>query len=957
MKLDKGIIKFSMHNAKEIVWIVAVVTVFMVTLTALPTVWPQSFHFLKAMKVDTDPENMLPADEPIRLFHNSSKKEFALYDMLVVGVTNEKAANGVFNKESLENVFELAEFAKTLNWPAADSSQPSEGVISADIIAPSTVDSISQGSPGEVKFEWLMSEAPASEAEAMRIRKNAERIPFLNGTLISENGKAVCLYLPLTSKKVSYKVSSALQEKIKTLEGDDRYFITGLPVANDTFGVEMFKQMAVSAPMAMLVIFLLLLYFFKKLVLIISPMILALVSVAVTMGLLVITGNTIHIMSSMIPIFIMPIAVLNSVHILSEFFDRYPKLKDREKTLTEVMGELFMPMLYTSLTSMVGFLSLALTPIPPVQVFGIFIGLGIMFSWLLTITFIPAYIMLLQTSTLDNFGIKTTGGKRPAMARFISRTGLFSYYKSRWIVAGAMIVMLIAVYGMSKIQINDNPVKWFAPSHPIRVADKELNKHFGGTYMAYFQLEGVSADNEKLSVDYVKKLTVKSRLHRKHGGVPGIRKAFDETEKEIMKLSGVQTKKEFVDRLLDFADRKLEEASDDAYDAWDEVYSFAAKEKQSGDVFKNPEVLAYIGKLQAHMLTTGVVGKSNSIADIVKTVYRELLSGNGSHFSLPDSAEGVAQCLLTYQNSHRPQDLWHFVTPDYKKTSIWVQLKSGNNRDMLKVVDSMENFIVENPPPVKLTHKWFGLTYINVIWQNKMVKGMMKAFAGSFLVVFLMLTVEFRSALWGILAMIPLTVTIAFIYGIVGIAGKDYDMPIAILSSLTLGLAVDFAIHFLMRSRATKVGTMSWRNTTIKMFHEPARAISRNIIVIAVGFLPLLAAPLVPYKTVGVFLATILFVAGITTLLILPALMKIFAKQLFPHHTSRLFFCNRRACTVSSVTLAAVAVINFNLYQKIGFVQTGLLMFVFAGLSAFVCVKLSKKEKCKFRKKNRRKNR
>ena len=53
----------------------------------------------------------------------------------------------------------------------------------------------------------------------------------------------------------------------------------------------------------------------------------------------------------MIPIFIMPISVLDSIHVLSEFFDRYQETKDRRETIFKVMGELFMPMFYTSLTS------------------------------------------------------------------------------------------------------------------------------------------------------------------------------------------------------------------------------------------------------------------------------------------------------------------------------------------------------------------------------------------------------------------------------------------------------------------------------------------------------------------------------------------------------------------------------------------------------------------------------
>ena len=67
----------------------------------------------------------------------------------------------------------------------------------------------------------------------------------------------------------------------------------------------------------------------------------------------------------------------------------------------------------------------------------------------------------------------------------------------------------------------------------------------------------------------------------------------------------------------------------------------------------------------------------------------------------------------------------------------------------------------------------------------------------------------------------------------------------------------------------------------LPVFGEPARAITRNAIVIGVGFLPLLAAPLVPYKTVGFFLATIMAVSGLGTLLILPAMATLLQKWLF----------------------------------------------------------------------------
>ena len=107
-------------------------------------------------------------------------------------------------------------------------------------------------------------------------------------------------------------------------------------------------------------------------------------------------------------------------------------------------------------------------------------------------------------------------------------------------------------------------------------------------------------------------------------------------------------------------------------------------------------------------------------------------------------------------------------------------------------------------------------------------------------------------------------------------------MPVAILSALTLGLSIDFAIHFLQRARISHAETGNWLEASAQMFKEPAMAISRNAIVIAIGFTPLLLAPLVPYKTVGFFLATIMAISWLATLFILPALLTPLRRRAFP---------------------------------------------------------------------------
>ena len=214
------------------------------------------------------------------------------------------------------------------------------------------------------------------------------------------------------------------------------------------------------------------------------------------------------------------------------------------------------------------------------------------------------------------------------------------------------------------------------------------------------------------------------------------------------------------------------------------------------------------------------------------------------------------------------------------QANIWMQFKRGDSKQTDKAVKAVDNYIRTHKPPVELTYRWAGLHYVNLVFQDIMFRQMLESFAGTVIIVFIMMAVLFRSLLWGVAALIPLTLTIATIYGVTGIVGKDYDMPVAVMSAITFGIAIDFAVHFLERSRQIYHKTGSWEQTVAKMFGEPALAISRNVLVVALGFLPLMVAQLVPYKTTAVLLFGILFFSGIMTLL-LPALLKVAEKPFF----------------------------------------------------------------------------
>ncbi|VAX25718.1 Putative transporter [hydrothermal vent metagenome] len=729
------------------------------------------------IRIDTDPENMLEIDQPDRAYYDEVKKEFGINDLLVVGIVDKKS---VFRPETLGAMSRIMEQVIRI-----------KGVIIEDVISFTTTDNVSS-KDGSLVIEPIMGAVPESPGKLEALKRSIYSNPLFVEKIISKDGNAAAIYIPIEEKKLSRTISEQIEAIAqKELKDGQKIYIAGLPVAEDVFGHEMFKQMAYTAPAAGMMIFLLLFLIFRKISLIFSPMIVAMCSIAWAMGSMIGMGHTVHIMSSMIPVFLMPIAVLDSVHILSEFYDRYPQCKDRKKTLQAVIEELFTPMLYTSITTAVGFGSLALTDIPPVAVFGKFIAGGVMAAWLLTITLVPAFIMVLREETIAK-GLGRSKDRSSGNGGFLSVWGRFTFNNYKIFVAGGVALFALGLIGASRIVVNDNPVKWFKEGHKIRIADDVLNKNFGGTYMAYLTLLG----------------------------------------------------------------------------------------KNAGDM-KKPEVLQYIDQLQAYLEEEQLAGKTSSAADIIKRINYVLHDNDADFDKTPNSSEEIGQYYFLFLSSGDPDDLDNFVDYDYQNANIWVQMKSGDNKDMEKIIDAVKQYTSEHPPPDGVMLKWSGLTYINKVWQDMMVVGMLKAVLGGFLAVFILMVVLFRSVRLGFIAMMPLTFAITLTYGLVGFFGKNYDMPIAVCSTLTLGLSIDFAIHFIHRFRKKFEELEDMEQTNNYIFREPARAIVRNAVVISIGFLPMAFSTLSPYITVGLFFASLMTVTATTTLLLLPALLKLGGSAMF----------------------------------------------------------------------------
>jgi predicted RND superfamily exporter protein len=721
------------------------------------------------IKIDTDPENMLRENEPIRVFHKEVKRDFGIEELIVLGITRD---DGIFHKDSLEKICRITDEILKL-----------KGVIADDVTSLTVTNNV-VAKDGTLNVRPPMREVPETQEEIENLKKEVLDNPLFKDRLVSSDSRGATIYVPIESKDVAHDIGEKIKAIYKKERGPEKYYMAGLPIAEDTFGSEMFIQMGFTAPMAGFLLMVVFFIIFRRFSLVIPPMMVAMLSVAWTMGALIGSGFTVHIMSSMIPVFLMPIAICETVHILSDFYERLPQVNDRKKAILGVFDELVKPLFFAPITTAVGFADLALADIPPVKVFGIFIAIGVVIAWLLSMTFLPALLMLIKE--------KKPILKKEAGSKVLGWVGRFSLGRSMAVVVTGAVIFAIAIYGIITLKVNDNPVKWFKKHHPIRVADKELNRLIGGTYISYLVLES-----------------------------------------------------------------------------------------ESEDEIKKPEVMKYMDRLQRHLEGNPIVGKTTSVVDVTKRVNYVLHDEDKRYETIPEQKDTIGQYLFLFLMSSSPDELDNFVDYSFRKANIWVQLKSGDNRDMSAIVKDVENYIKSNPLPEGIKIRWSGMPYLNITWQKLMVTGMLKATIGTWWVVFILMVLQFRSLWWGIVGMFPLALSVAFSYGLIGFIGKEYDMPIAVCSTLAIGLGDDFAIHFIsrFRERFKKTGelksAMEWT-----MGGEPALAIFRNALVIALGFTPMVIATLTPYVTVGLFFGSLAFFAGITTLFFLPALIGTFKKIL-----------------------------------------------------------------------------
>jgi len=264
------------------------------------------------------------------------------------------------------------------------------------------IESISASDEDSFDVHALMPYVPKNDIDIKYLEDEAYGNKLLKDILFTEKNKSITntlieLRIPqedAPNMKRIYDIISSIPLKIAT---EDTYYISGPPAIFAQTAAVVKENSDKMFPFVIMVVIMMLYLLYKNKRTVIFPVTVSIISVVWVIGTMAFFGYKQNIVSTMLPVFLISIGVSDSIHFLSEYH-KCEKGNAREKVEVS-LEKVFKPMLYTSLTTMIGFLALTYTPISFIKEFGVFVAVGIFYAFIITVTLIPALQLIFDTKT------------------------------------------------------------------------------------------------------------------------------------------------------------------------------------------------------------------------------------------------------------------------------------------------------------------------------------------------------------------------------------------------------------------------------------------------------------------------------------------------------------------------------------------------------------------------------
>jgi predicted RND superfamily exporter protein len=285
---------------------------------------------------------------------------------------------------------------------------------------------------------------------------------------------------------------------------------------------------------------------------------------------------------------------------------------------------------------------------------------------------------------------------------------------------------------------------------------------------------------------------------------------------------------------------------------------------------KSPVVMRSIDSLTEKLAGEKGVGMVFSISQAVRQMTRAIfMPGEDGYDKIPDSREGIAQLFELYNMSGDQGDFDQLMNQDYSKAHILIRLSDPTN----KVINNVKSIIRESEVTFPATLATGGYAIIMSDFAESIIKGQVNSLLFAVIAVFLLLSVIFRSVKGGVIGTIPLASSILIVFGFMGFTGIALDAATALLSSIMIGVGVDFTIQYMWCFNSELRNGLDHEAATEKTVMTIGRSIIINAFSVMAGFSALMFSGFTSIRFFGYLVFISIGACLIGAILVIPAFL------------------------------------------------------------------------------------
>lgn len=406
-------------------------------------------------------------DSSIIKNYDNFRSIFGNDESLTISFKNEK---GIFNKESLAVIQRITQkLWETQHIARVDSLTNFQYIHK------------SKDDPDDVIVEDFISDISSLDEESLKVKEQIIlREDSIINRIISKDLKTTTIVARLTPNAGDDpQVSLLLNQIAKDIVQSEKkygyeFILNGGPIVNSSFIEIAQADGALFTPLVLLITMILLLIIFKKFSTMFISISIVIFTFLIVLSVQVILGYKLNNFTVNMPVFVTAIGIADAMHIFWIYTLAKKRGDENIEAIHYTMKKNFLPIFFTSITTAVGFASLAISDVIPIKTLGIATANAALLAFVLTMLFIPAILAIINPKIKV---LKEDEHKSKIFSEFYAK---FIIKHAKKILVLTSFLFFVLAYGISYVKVDSNTVRYFKEDVPWRKAVNFLQDNIAG---------------------------------------------------------------------------------------------------------------------------------------------------------------------------------------------------------------------------------------------------------------------------------------------------------------------------------------------------------------------------------------------------------------------------------------------------------------------------------------------